>query len=162
MHFSTLDYKQNIFLFINYYCFVTTTANFGLHKCLSLLKRQKWQMLDVQLMIRGKFLCIYLCKSYSLFSLPIKKMKMMSQNVEFFVRLCNDVLLEVLQRGDRRQLAELEKTGRRFYLIIDCCIKEAPLLRLHLSLQPLYLFSLAFKIKNHSRFTALFAFSFSS
>ena len=77
---------------------------------------------------------------------------MMSQNVEaeFFVRMCNDVLLEVLRHGVRRELAELEKIGRRFYLIIDCYIKEAPLLRLHLSLEPSYLISLAFKIKNHS------------
>ena len=78
---------------------------------------------------------------------------MTSQNVEveFFVRLCSDVLLEVLRHGVRRELAELEKIGRRFYLIIDCYIKEAPLLRLHLSLEPLYIFCLIFKITNHSR-----------
>ena len=76
----------------------------------------------------------------------------MSQNVEaeFFVRMCNDVLLEVLRHGVRHQLAELEKIGRRFYLIIDYYFKEAPLLRLHLSIEPLYIFCLAFKIKNHS------------
>ena len=73
----------------------------------------------------------------------------MGDNVDlkFFVRLCNDVLLEVLKYGVRRELAELEKIGRRFYLIIDCHVKEAPLLRLHLSLEPSYLFSLAFKLR---------------
>ena len=77
----------------------------------------------------------------------------MGDNVElkFFVRLCNDVLLEVLKYGVRRELAELEKIGRRLFLIIDYYFKEAPLLRLHLSLEPSYLISLlAFKIKNHS------------
>ena len=52
------------------------------------------------------------------------------ENGGFFVRLCRDVLLEVLFFGNRRRLIKLEGVGRRFHQIIDNFIKEKPFLRL--------------------------------
>ena len=59
--------------------------------------------------------------------------------IEFFIRLCGDVLLEVLRWGNRYKLAVLEKNGRRFHWIIDRYFREAPFLRLNLELLPRYL-----------------------
>ena len=73
--------------------------------------------------------------------------------VEFFIRMCGDVLLDVLHWGDRYQLAELEKNGRRFFWFIDRYFKEAPFLRLNLELIPLYFFSYFFNIINLMVFT---------
>ena len=63
-----------------------------------------------------------------------------SNRVRFFVRLCSDVLLEVLGWGDRRCLALLEKLGRRFYWVIDGCFGEKPFLLLDLHITPWYIF----------------------
>ena len=63
------------------------------------------------------------------------------KNVLFVVRLCSDVVLEVLCWGDRRQLVSLEKLGKRFHLLIDGWFEEAPFLRLDLYIEPLrYIF----------------------
>ena len=45
--------------------------------------------------------------------------------IEFVVRLCSDVFLDVLRWGNRRQLTTLEKIGRRLYWLIDGRFKEA-------------------------------------
>ena len=73
------------------------------------------------------------------------------KNVLFVVRLCSDVVLEVLCWGDRRQLALLEKLGKRFHLLIDRSFEGAPFLRLDLYIEPLrYIF-----IINRIRFLIL-------
>ena len=46
------------------------------------------------------------------------------------------MVLEVLCWGDRRELALLEKFGRRFHLLIDGSFKEAPFLLLALHIEP--------------------------
>ena len=85
---------------------------------------------------------------YDFFNPPIKKKKAESKSVvEFFIRLCGDVLLDVLRVGNRYQLAELEETGRRFHCLIDRYFKEAPFLRLNLELIPWYLLPYFFTIK---------------
>ena len=77
---------------------------------------------------------------YDFFSPPIKKKKAESKSVvEFLIRLCHDVLLDVLRCGNRHQLAELEKNGDRFHWFIDFYFKEAPFLRLEMGLVPWYL-----------------------
>ena len=58
--------------------------------------------------------------------------------IQFVVRLCSDVFLDVLDWGNRRQLAELEKLGRRFLLFIDRWFEEAPFLRLNLLIETWY------------------------
>ena len=52
--------------------------------------------------------------------------------VQFVVRVCSDVFLEVLYWGDRRHLVELEKIGRRLHWLVDGHFKQAPFLCLDL------------------------------
>ena len=74
------------------------------------------------------------------FSQPIKRKKAERKRlVEFLIRLCHDVLFDVLRCGNRYQLADLEKNGRRFHWFIDRYFKAAPFLRLNLELVPQYL-----------------------
>ena len=56
--------------------------------------------------------------------------------VEFYLRICFDVLLEALQFGDRRSLSKLERLGRRFNFIIEKWFFDVPFLRLDLDLIP--------------------------
>ena len=65
--------------------------------------------------------------------------------IQFLVRLCSDVFLDVICWGNRRQLKELEKIGRRLHWLIDGRFKRAPFLRLDLFIKPRYLFSLKFR-----------------
>ena len=58
--------------------------------------------------------------------------------VQFVVRVCSDMFLEVLYWGDRRHLVELEKIGRRLHWLIDGRFKRAPFLRLDLFIKPRY------------------------
>ena len=39
--------------------------------------------------------------------------------MRFFVILCGDVLLEVLQFGNRRQLVKLERVGGRLHWMVE-------------------------------------------
>ena len=64
--------------------------------------------------------------------------------IEFVVRLCSDVFLDVFRWGNRRQLAALEKIGRRFHWQIDGFFKEAPFLCIDLDITPWYFFLLKF------------------
>lgn len=56
--------------------------------------------------------------------------------IRFLVRLCHDVLLEVVCYGDRRCLTKLERIGRRFHLFANNYFNEKPFLRLDLYLKP--------------------------
>ena len=67
------------------------------------------------------------------------------ETAEFYVRLCFDVLLEVLHPGDRRPLTKLERVGRRFHWTIEKYFSDVPFLRLNLELNPTgYLFFFSF------------------
>ena len=55
---------------------------------------------------------------------------MISLNVLFLVKLCGDVLLEVLRFGNRRRLTVLECVGRRMFFQIK------PFHRLNLTFKP--------------------------
>ena len=54
--------------------------------------------------------------------------------IEFFVRLCGDVILKVLRYGNRRRLIKLERVGLRFHLIVENFFGVVPFLRLDLLL----------------------------
>lgn len=54
--------------------------------------------------------------------------------LEFFVRLCQDVLLEILQFGSRVRITKLERLGRRLHRIIESFFKLMPFLRLRIEI----------------------------
>lgn len=58
--------------------------------------------------------------------------------LEFFVRLCGDIVIEVLRFGERRRLTKMEIVGYRFHWIVENFFPEAPFLRLNLTLYPRY------------------------
>ena len=60
--------------------------------------------------------------------------------VEFFVVLCGDVLLEMMQYGDRRQLIKSERIGGRFHRLIETYFGKKPFLRMDLRLSFVYWF----------------------
>ena len=72
--------------------------------------------------------------------------KMMAKQIrnreKFFVRLCQDVFLELLSFGNRRRLTKLERFGRRFHLSIGNFFGAMPFLRVNLQLSFGYLFFL--------------------
>ena len=75
---------------------------------------------------------------------------------EFIVRLCHDVLMEVLIFGERRRLTKLERVGRRFHLTTEHFFRERPFLRLGLEIYSYFLnlFSLKYisnRQKNESK-----------
>lgn len=59
---------------------------------------------------------------------------------EFYVILCSDNLLELLQFGCRRRLTKLERIGRRFYLMIEKYLGVIPFIRLNIQLNAGYSF----------------------
>ena len=60
----------------------------------------------------------------------------LSKKEKFFVIICGDVLLEVLQFGNRRQLVKLERVGRRLHWIVENFYGGRPFLRLGLNIYP--------------------------
>ena len=60
----------------------------------------------------------------------------LSKKEKFFVILCGDVLLEVLQFGNRWQLVKLERVGRRLHWMVENFYGGRPFLRLGLDLNP--------------------------
>ena len=67
--------------------------------------------------------------------------------MEFYVRMCFDVLLEVLHPGDRRPLTKLERIGRCFHWTIEKYFPDVPFLRLNLELNPSEYFFLSTNTK---------------
>ena len=62
---------------------------------------------------------------------------------EFFLSiLCADILIEVLQFGNRRQLTKLAAVGQQFYLLIQAFFHEKPFLRLNLELIPRFFYEM--------------------
>ena len=59
-------------------------------------------------------------------------------DLNFVVRICNDVLLVALSLGDRRGLTKLELVGRRFHRIIENFLQQRPFLRFCTEINPLY------------------------
>ena len=62
------------------------------------------------------------------------------ETTNFYVSLCFDVLLELLQFGERRGLAKLERIGRRFHQSVENFFAVMPFLRLDLQIRPRFLF----------------------
>ena len=62
--------------------------------------------------------------------------------IEFFVRLCGDVMFEVLRYANRRRLTKLARIGLRFHSIVENFFGEMPFLRLNLILLEYIFFSL--------------------
>ena len=60
----------------------------------------------------------------------------------FFISVCDDVLLEVLSSGNRKELFVLTKNGKRFSRLVDCFFVSAPLLRMDIVLWHDYRFNL--------------------
>ena len=54
--------------------------------------------------------------------------------IEFYFTLCFDVILEVIQFGDRHRLTKLEGVGRRFHHLVEKWFGEMPSLRLDILL----------------------------
>ena len=53
-------------------------------------------------------------------------------DIQFVVRLCNDILFDVIRFGNQRQLIELQRIGRHFQRFIDRNFGSSPLLFLNL------------------------------
>ena len=62
------------------------------------------------------------------------------EGVEFYLRLCFDVLLEALKFGDRHPLTKLERAGRRLHWLMEKYFFGVPFLRLDLLLKPKFVF----------------------
>ena len=54
-----------------------------------------------------------------------------TKNAAFFISMCDDVLVEVLSSGNRKQLVILTKNGKRFSRLVDCFFVRAPFLRMN-------------------------------
>ena len=54
---------------------------------------------------------------------------------EYFVRMCTDVLLELLLYGNRNQLIKLEYVGRHFHHLIENFFVNTPIHRLNMRLE---------------------------
>ena len=46
--------------------------------------------------------------------------------MDFYVVLCNDVLIQILHSAKRHQLATLQQMGRRFLYVVDVHFVEKP------------------------------------
>ena len=64
-----------------------------------------------------------------------------NETFQFFVRMCGDVLLEMLYCGNRQQLVKLERVGRRIHLMVENFVGERPFLRLTFQIQPRFFYS---------------------
>lgn len=60
--------------------------------------------------------------------------------LDFLVRFCGHVLLEVFRYGNRNRLTKIELVGRRFHLMVENFLRERPFLHLNLELELWYLF----------------------
>ena len=54
--------------------------------------------------------------------------------IEFFVRLCGDVIVDVFHYANRLRLTKLARIGLRFHSIVENFFGEMPFLRLNLIL----------------------------
>ena len=61
--------------------------------------------------------------------------------IEFYLRLCFDVLFEVFRFGCRRKLTKLERVGHRFHWLVEKYFPDVPFLRLNLELRPRSVFT---------------------
>ena len=59
---------------------------------------------------------------------------------EFFIAICNDVLVEILSFGSRFRLGKLECVGRRFNWTVENFLGERPSIRLDFNLIARFLF----------------------
>ena len=70
------------------------------------------------------------------------KQNQKGDEIEFYLRICGDIFLEILKFGDRRHLTKLERVGRLFHGLIDgyYYFAEKPFLRLDIQLKPRFSF----------------------
>ena len=54
---------------------------------------------------------------------------------QYFVSLCEDVLVDVLHFGSRRRIAKLERIGRRFHRITENFFYKTPFIQLNIELK---------------------------
>ena len=59
---------------------------------------------------------------------------------EYFISICNDVLVEVLSFGSRLRLGKLECVGRRFNWTVENFFAECPSIRLSFDLTGYFIF----------------------
>ena len=52
------------------------------------------------------------------------------------MRLCGDVFLEIIGRGNRQQIVKLERVGRRIHWMVENFFGERPFVRLGLNIYP--------------------------
>ena len=75
------------------------------------------------------------------FSLPMQlKEEEEDDAIEFFVRLCGDVFLEILVSGNRRQLVNMERADRRIHRLVENFLGKRPFLRLGFAIDSRFLF----------------------
>ena len=60
------------------------------------------------------------------FRISTKRKSKWSKNVDFTVRVCEDVLIDIISVGDRRQIAKIEDIGTRFQRCIERYRPERP------------------------------------
>ena len=72
-------------------------------------------------------------------ALPLHQSEMEVNNAEFVLVLCNDVFLEIIRWGNRRQLVKLERVGKRFHWNVERFFSKTPFLRLDLLIGPRFL-----------------------
>ena len=77
---------------------------------------------------------IPICISYILAPITCEQNRMEEDGINFIVRFCYDVIFEVFSFGERYQLTELERVGKRFHRIIEGFFGETPFICLNLTL----------------------------
>ena len=58
--------------------------------------------------------------------------------MDFYVVVCNDVLIQILHSAKRHQLATLQQMGRRFLYVVDVHFDEKPFMVLNLWIRDLF------------------------
>ena len=58
--------------------------------------------------------------------------------MDFYVVVCNDVLIQILHSAKRHQLATLQQMGRRFLYVVDVHFGEKPFMVLNLWIRDLF------------------------
>ena len=69
---------------------------------------------------------IKLLKNLFFCRISTKRMRKWSKNVDFTMRVCEDVLIDIISFGDRRQIAKIEDIGTRFQRCIERNRPERP------------------------------------
>ena len=85
------------------------------------------------------------CCKICFLSIAAKRMRKWSKNVDFTVRICEDVLIGIISVGDRRQIAKIEDIGTRFQRCIERNRPERPFILFDLEWMNYGVFNLSFE-----------------